>query len=204
MGDLCSAEDGGLWIAHGTKGVTLLKDGHLTEFGSEQGYLGAGGNFISNSKGHVWSYTTDALMRFDKGSWHVVYRSSPGHDIISHANFDSDGNLWAIIGSNLFVLPENGAHFVKAPNGPDGAMHVFPGGTGHLYVVAKRTKLHIYRRSGLSLTEEAKPVLAPIYTVLESRSGAVWMGSTLQGLYYISSDELAAAESEHRSPAFNT
>jgi signal transduction histidine kinase/ligand-binding sensor domain-containing protein len=201
LDDLFPAEGGGLWIARDTNGVTLLKDGHLAEFGSDKGYLGAGGNFISDTKGHVWSYTTDALMRFDKGSWHVVYQSSSGHDVISHANFDNDGNLWAIVGNKLFVLPEDGTNFIKAPNGPEGALHVFSGGTDHLYVLAKRTELHIYRRHGLSLTEEAKPVFAPIYTVLESRSGAVWMGSTLQGLYYISSDDLAAAESAHTSPS---
>jgi signal transduction histidine kinase/ligand-binding sensor domain-containing protein len=200
LDELYPAEGGGLWIAHDTKGVTLLKNGHLSDFGPDRGYLGTDSRFIRDNKGHVWSYTTAALMRFEKGSWQVIYRNSPGHDIVSHANFDNDGNLWAVIEHRLFVLPVDGSQFREAPGGPDGAWHVFAGASGRLYVVADKNELHIYRRNGLSLVEEAKPVSAPIYSVLESRNGSLWLGSTLEGLYYISSDDLAAAESDHTSP----
>lgn len=198
--ELYPAEGGGLWIAHEAKGVTLLKDGHLSDFGPDRGYQGSDGRFITDRKGHVWSYTTIALMQFDGGSWKVVYQSRPGRDVVSHANFDNDGNLWAVIERRLCVLPQGGSNFIEVPGGPEGAWHVFAGASGHLYVVAKRSELHIYRRNGLSLSEEAKPVSAPIFGVLEGRDGSIWLGSTLQGLFYLSGDDLAAAESNHASP----
>jgi signal transduction histidine kinase/ligand-binding sensor domain-containing protein len=200
LDQLYPAEGGGLWIAHGTTGVTLLKDGHLSHFGPERGYQGANGRFISDRKGHVWSYTTAALMRFDNGSWKLIYRNGPGRDVVAHANFDNDGNLWAVIEQRLCVLPADGSQFIKMPDGPDGAWHVFAGASGHLYVVANKNELHIYRRNGLTLMEEAKPLSASIFSVLEGRGGSIWLGSTLQGLYYISGGDLAGAESSHTSP----
>ena len=204
LDELFPAEGGGLWIAHDTTGVALLKNGHLSNFGPAQGYEGGKGRFIKDKQGHVWSYNTIALMRFENGVWKTIYRSSPGQDVIAHASFDDDGNLWAIIEHRLLVMPAGESKFKAVPGTPEGAWRVFAGASGHLYVVVNKTELHIYRRRGLDLAEEAKPMPVPIFCVLEGRNGSVWLGSTLQGLYYISAEDLAAAESSHAPPRFQS
>jgi signal transduction histidine kinase/ligand-binding sensor domain-containing protein len=192
------AEGGGLWIANSTAGATLLKDGHLSTFGPDQGYLGAHGHFLTDKNGHVWSCTTVACMKFTNGSWQVVYRNGPGHPI-THASFDSDGNLWAIIDQHILVLPAGGSHFLEVSGGPEGARHVFAGVSDHLFVATK-DELHFYRRNELKLTEVAKPISVPVFRALESRTGSIWLGSLLRGLYYISKEDLQAAEASHSSP----
>lgn len=199
LDELFPAEGGGLWIAYGSKGVTLLKDGHLRNFGLAQGYQGGHGHFMRDNSGHVWSYTFAALMRFEQGAWRVIYQESPGHAGIYDAHFDTDGNLWATIERRLCVRPANSSQFLAVPNGPAEAGFVFTGASGHVYVVNKEG-LHIYRRNGLSLVEEAKPIPLTLYVVVEGRGGSLWLGSQSQGLYYVSGDDLKTAEASHASP----
>lgn len=198
LGMLHPAEGGGLWIAS-DQGATLLQNGHLTHFTEPQGYAGVQGHFVTGPEGHVWSYTARALMRFAQGRWQVMFRSAPDQTLGSAA-FDEDGNLWAVLGRRLHVMPRGQARFAPVPGMDVQARRVFAA-DGHLCVTTADS-VRILRRDGTALTELAKPLPARVFAMQRGRDGSLWFGSSTQGLYYLAPGALAAAEAGRTVPAF--
>ncbi|MGN6481510.1 triple tyrosine motif-containing protein, partial [Luteibacter sp.] len=189
---------GGLWVAS-SGGITLVKDGHLTNFGKEQGYLGAHGHMFEGPGG-VWSYTSEAIMRFDKGTWQVVYQRDPDTGIIS-ASPDSDGNVWVVATKSVFVLPAGSStpRPVNIETKDLRLREIVIGASGRVYFSGK-TGMRIYRRHGLSL----EPMTALLETYVlhahEHADGSLWLTSSVDALHYISPAALATAEANHSVP----
>lgn len=197
LGDVEPAQGGGLWIAS-LDGVTLLKDGHLTNFGAGQGYEGARGDFITDPAGTVWSWTSEALMRFDAGRWQAVYRTTPEH-LVRQAAIDREGNIWALINRRLVVRSRDQSQFTEVDGAPDDARRVLIGRSDRIYVATSST-VSIFRHDGTRLLALALPVSARVYAMLESRDGSLWLGGVGQGLYFIAGEDLGAAETSRTSP----
>lgn len=199
LGHVFPAPDGGLWIA-GYGGATLLKDGHLSHFGPREGYEGALGVFFRDDEGRTWCFSRTGLLRFEGGAWKVDYRTPGKGQAISSAAFDGDGNLWAIMDRRLYVRAKGQSSFAEVPEVPGDSRRVFAGASGRIYV-ATPTSIGFFRRAGTRLSALAKPADVHVVNVLESRDGSLWMGSTTDGLYYLSGDALRTAESGRAVPA---
>lgn len=195
LGYMAGAEDGGLWFGSST-GVSLLKNGHLTSFGEKQGYLGTDGWFTRAPDGHIWSNTRKALMKFEAGAWHVVYRSPS--DVRMEHSVDADGNVWMLIRGRLNVLPA-GSKSLRDLN-LDLGLWSLTAGKGDLLYLVGPNNVHFFHREGTTLTEVAKPLDIKGLRLVEAADGAVWIASTADGISFIGRDEMDAAIRDGRAP----
>jgi signal transduction histidine kinase/ligand-binding sensor domain-containing protein len=192
LDNIFPAEGGGLWISNQTAGPTLLKDGHLTHFDSRRGYVGSEGVFLADPHGVVWAMSSNALLRFVGGSWHVIEATKLHHRLMSGA-FDASGNLWAVAHSELVVRPVGANAFVQVPNGPDDSARLFFGPSGHLYVLTTNG-VQIYRTDGTSITQIVQTIPIAAYAGMEDSNGSLWLASH-KAVQFASADNLRAAAS---------
>lgn len=198
LGYIFPAPDGGLWIA-GYDGATLLRNGHLAHFGSREGFEGALGVFFRDDEGRTWCFSRAGLLRFEGGAWKVDYRTTGKGQAISSAAFDGDGNLWAVMGRRLYVRAKGQQAFAEVPEASADSRRVFAGVSGRIYVTTP-TSIGFFQRSGTRLAALAKPADVHVVNLVEGKDGSLWMGSTTDGIYFLSRDALQAAESGHVAP----
>jgi signal transduction histidine kinase/ligand-binding sensor domain-containing protein len=197
------AEGGGLWLADSDHGPTLLKDGHLRQFGRAQGGMDTVRSFFSDPRGGVWAIGNDGLAQFRGSGWHMVERVVPGQPVRSGV-FDAGGTLWLVRGDAIRVRRPGAAVFADVAGGPERPRSIFAGRSGRLYVLTP-TAVHIYRGAGTALTEATAPLpVAAATFVQEDGEGALWVTSYRQGVIFVSPDALRVAESQHAQPVFET
>ncbi len=195
------AEGYGLWIANGAAGPTLLRDGHLTQFGEAQGYVGNSARFLSDPHGTVWSISDKAILFFKHGIWHVFQDDSRSDVRFQAGAFDESGNLWlAAAKRGLFVARRGFAPPVNVLNSVGDARRVTIGRSGRIYVTTADEGVHIFCSDNISLVEVAIPIPFFAASALEDRSGSLWFTSQSGNLYYTSPAALALAEKQHSVP----
>lgn len=195
------AQGGGLWIANDNAGPTLLRDGHLTHFGEQQGYVGRAGYFFTDPHGEVWSVSSDAIMVFANGAWHAIERAQQPDRMYITGAFDAAGNLWVTAShQRLRVRAAGSDAFVDVPESVEAARRVFIGPSGRLYVTTSQG-VHVYRAQGTRLSEVMLPIPFFVIAGVETRGGGLWLTSLSDGVYYASPEALAKAERDHAAPA---
>ena len=194
-----AAADDGLWLVNETHGPTLLKAGHLYDKGAAAGYVGTRGRMFRGPDGKAWAVTTDAVMSYDGQRWQVFARSA-NDSIFQDATFDSQGNLWVVRGKSLWVSRGAKPPLEHVRGAPEEVRRVAAGASGRLYL-RRRNDVAIYRDTGISVREVARPISGYANEAKESPTGALWVTSPTRGVLYISSNALAAAERDFAEPA---
>ncbi|WP_426687940.1 triple tyrosine motif-containing protein [Rhodanobacter ginsengiterrae] len=199
LGMLFPAEGGGLWIQNDTAGPTLLKDGHLFQFGEKQGYVGVGATFFEDPHGTVWAVSDTAVMYFRAGAWHADPHGPKGASAFSSGAVDAAGNVWvAATGQGMLVRPAGLTQWVNAHPGTR-YMRLYGGPSGRFYL-AERTGLSVYRTDGIKLVQVMPPIPLVVISAVETHSGALWLTSTDFVVHYISPQALRLAEQTHSVP----
>ncbi len=99
---LFAAPSGGLWVGYSSGGFSFLDKGRVTNYARETGTVRY---FAQDREGIVWAGTTGGLWRFDHSRWQrigVEWNAPAG--VVAEAGFDSQGILWALVGS--FLAPK--------------------------------------------------------------------------------------------------
>jgi signal transduction histidine kinase/ligand-binding sensor domain-containing protein len=202
LGRLFPAENGGLWIQNEDAGPTLLKDGHLIQFGAKDGVVGVRQDFFADPHGTVWAVSDGAVMYFKGDRWHVAMRAGVADGRFDVAAVDGDGNVWIAVRDKGLMVKPHGSNdlLLKAPGPGAGAQVLFIGPSGLLFYSTWKSGLHIYRRDGLKLAEVTLPIPFAIIAGLQSRSGGLWVVSKALALNYLSPQALALAEKDLAAP----
>lgn len=201
IGALFPAQGGGLWIAHEKGAPVLLEHGHLSYFGNAKGYEGTLGVFFSDSQGMVWARTHAAIMYFRQDAWHVFRRATSAADFFTGAAFDASDNLWmAEKNHGLLVKRAGSPEFTKVLDWGKGDALVTVGHSGRIYLQTQEYGCHIYREQNTTLVEVTAPIPGFVISVLETRSGGLWLTTEKGDAYYGSPADLALAEKNHATP----
>ncbi len=201
IGALFPAQGGGLWIAYEKGAPILLKDGHLVYFGETQGYAGTLGTFFADHQGTVWALTHAAIMYFKQGAWHVFDRAPSAADFFDGANFDANDNLWVTQKNHgLLVKRAGSTDLTEVLDWGSGGALVTIGHSGRIYLQTQEHGCHIYREQGTKLFEVTAPIPGFLISVLETRSGGLWLTTEKGGAYYSSPADLILAEKDHATP----
>ncbi|WP_176992709.1 sensor histidine kinase [Collimonas sp. OK242] len=111
---------GSLWFGYAGGGSSVWKDGHLRNFGLEEGMSTATVyDFAEDGADRVWAATSQGLRVFDGKRWHEPaqhYHAPEGSCTLLQ---DKDRSVWAQCESGAFRLPPQGQAFVQMP-GPVG------------------------------------------------------------------------------------
>ncbi|WP_110654633.1 sensor histidine kinase [Salinicola halimionae] len=114
VSSLLAIPDAGLWVGLRRGGISLIRDGGLTEYTPGAEFpSGAVYGLAQDHDGNVWAAANDGLARFDGNRWQLVSADwgFPGNN--ARAVFvDRDGTLWAASENHLFYLPRGNHRFI--------------------------------------------------------------------------------------------
>jgi signal transduction histidine kinase/ligand-binding sensor domain-containing protein len=100
---LLAAPDGGLWISYRPSGVSLLKGGHVINYGEAEGLSqGTVAQFAVDRAGSVWAVPRTAVARFNGDRWETV----AGEETVGNPYgvvIDPAGSVWIAGTKGLFV-----------------------------------------------------------------------------------------------------
>jgi len=108
---LLAASDGGLWIAYRPSGLSLLKGGHVTNYGAADGVPeDPVAQIIEGADGSVWAVARSALVHLRGKSWERV-ASAPAAGAFYGFAIDHAGTLWLAGMTGLSARRQGEAEF---------------------------------------------------------------------------------------------
>ena len=177
--------DGGLWVAYAFGGLSLIKDGRLTNYSESEG-MPSGSTYAiaKDGEGCMWAATTRGLMRLEGSHWNKVqsdWKFPENH--ATNLFSDNRGTLWVITEKKLMFLPRGARSFSQTSvsvkglpmmaQAPDGTLWLNNGG--------------VIRR--LSSTKEGwrldGPAIKATSWIVIDRNGALWTGNEDVGLLHV-------------------
>ncbi|WP_083941431.1 sensor histidine kinase [Salinicola socius] len=181
VSSLLSIPGGGLWVGLRRGGVSLIRDGELTDYGPGSGFpTGAVYGLAQDHDGDVWAAANDGLARFDGVRWHTVSTDwgFPGNN--ARAVFvDRNGTLWAASESRLFYLPRGSHRFLDADQPVGWVSQITQTRDGTLWIA----ELHPGRVRPILFSGEAPQPLDVVSAGLAAdRDGNLWIGTQGEGL----------------------
>ncbi|HZF30909.1 MAG TPA: two-component regulator propeller domain-containing protein [Gammaproteobacteria bacterium] len=122
---LLAASDGGLWIGFRPAGVSLLKGGHVTRYGLEDGLPnGTVQQLAEDRDGSIWAVARLGLARFSGQRWETV-AGEPKLVTPYGVVVDRAGTLWVGTVDGLLARPAGEGRFREL----DGRVYSDPGGS---------------------------------------------------------------------------
>lgn len=138
---LAMAPDGSLWVGWRIRGVTRIKDGEVTSYGT-QGPLhnGSTWSFAFEPDGTVWSAGIAGLSRFDGRQWETIGKEHGFGGAFANIIFlDQSGTLAAFSPQGAFLKAKSERRF----RGPVGAGNTYQppvqAADGRLFFMDERT-----------------------------------------------------------------
>jgi len=106
---------GGLWIGYQFGGASLLQNGRLVSYSVAQGLPGGVVlAFAQSAGGSVWAGTSRGLFHLSDGRWKLADSEGDGlSGYVERLQLDGQGSLWALGGSEVFVLRRGASRFVS-------------------------------------------------------------------------------------------
>ncbi|MAM56498.1 MAG: histidine kinase [Salinicola sp.] len=181
VSSLLAIPGGGLWVGLRRGGVSLIRDGELTDYGPGSGFpTGAVYGLAQDHDGDVWAAANDGLARFDGVRWHTVSTGwgFPGDN--ARAVFvDRDGTLWAASENRLFFLPRGSHRFLDADQPVGWVSQITQTRDGTLWIA----ELHPGRVRPILFSGDAPPFIDVVSAGLAAdRDGNLWIGTQGEGL----------------------
>ena len=104
--ELFAPRSGGLWVGYRFGGVSIIRDGLLTNFGAAAGLeAGSVTHFAQDAAGVLWATTTYGLKRFNGSLWQDVREElNLPSEYVRNLRVARDGSLWVVIGHDVMVL----------------------------------------------------------------------------------------------------
>ncbi|HEY8196905.1 MAG TPA: two-component regulator propeller domain-containing protein [Gemmatimonadales bacterium] len=112
---LLALPDTSLWIGHFTAGVTVIHQGKIVSYGTDDGLPGGAVTAIArDSSGTMWAATSRGLARLVGRRWEEMDTAAgyPG-GYTEPVFVDGSGSVWAAAGPEIYVLPRGAARFEK-------------------------------------------------------------------------------------------
>ena len=184
---LLGTPSGEVWIGYYAGGVSELKNGILTTYGSPQGLpTGWITSFARENDGTIWVAAGGGLGRYSAGHWQAVasdwnFRGHGAHWVM----FDPHGTLWVAGGETVQFL-RHGAHRFEDTGissgyesmlavAPDGAVWLGGRQLAPRPVTPAKSPAH---------HEPFWTTLDPVKRILFDQDGGLWATDALRGGFY--------------------
>jgi len=188
----------GLWIGWRLGGISLLRDGVVTNYGNEAGVSeGSWWGFDFDQQGHVWAAGVDGLLRFDGKKWHRIGIQDGFTARKASAVFvDKSGTVAAFSDQGLFLkaaerqvfAPPLGKTDVRQPPQQDSDGRIYFMEESSIRIINGLTR---YERADNAPIFKGKP--GQSQSMLVDRSGGLWY-ETLAGLHRTSASQPRSVE----------
>ena len=175
---LMAVPDGGLWIGYQRTGATLLKNGQITNYTTQEGFpVSRVRCFARDHEGTIWAGVVGGFTRFDGSRWQKVrmdwnYPSKSAWTLF----VDREGTLWATTGNGIMYLPKGEKKFrdTGISAGPVFAFTQAPDGS-FLYFDDNKNSLFAFRAPNDSRTDPLLQIKIPASSLVFDQHHALWI-----------------------------
>ena len=179
---LLAVPGNGLLIGWSFGGATLLRDGHVINYGEQHGYPpGTTYQFLADSTGQIWAATSSGLARFDGQRWQRVGADWNFANQRAIALFlDRDGTIGAFTDRTLMTLPKGATSFQPTGGKNTTRVPIVQSRDGTLYLSDTRgirsvASLADYDRMDRPWVVKATPQ-SDTTRITTDRDGSLWLG----------------------------
>lgn len=136
IASLFASPDGGLWVGYTYGGVSVIKDGAVTDYGASDGLPSRGVlAFARDRHGVIWiAAEQDGLARLDGGRWQPVGREWGFAGLAYTVFVDRAGTLWAGTATSVVSLAEGDRRFQLEADGLQRVRHLAEAEDGTLWM----------------------------------------------------------------------
>jgi signal transduction histidine kinase/ligand-binding sensor domain-containing protein len=184
---LLAARDGGLWIGYEYGGVSVLKNGSLTNFSDREGFpIGTVRDLTEDNSRNIWAAAVGGLARFDGNKWRSVREgwSFPGKSATA-LRVDRQGTLWVNAPKEgVFFLPNGKNHFLRADLPNDASWSFIGAQDGTLWLWNSEVLNHYSSAATFPGTSQEQTAFTS-NNIIVDRDGSLWMSSAQDGVFRV-------------------
>lgn len=176
---------GGLWVAYEAPGISFIRNGHVTNYRTNNGWPGGTAEFFEDRDGAVLAFAFPGVMKLVHGQWMRIDDGLTGENI-ADVTQDQAFNLWALDAEgNVLELAEGSRSFKKAGLKYPDAFRIKAIGRGYLFVFTRGSKIHRLRVTPGGAAEAGDPI--PLYgqQIAMDPHCNLWIGTPDQGIRFL-------------------
>lgn len=181
---LLAASDGGLWIGFRYGGVSVLKDGQLTNYGEREGLpAGRVRSLAKDDNGTIWAATAGGLARLEGVRWQRIGKqwNYPGES--AQAVFiDDKGTLWVATEESIVFLPKGANSFQATGERVEQVLQMAQSRDGSVWMAETTLAVRQVRLPGLDRRSLGPEVKVGSVGFLFDREDALWITSIGDGI----------------------
>ncbi len=177
---LFAVPDGGLWVGYWYGGVSFIKDGTVTDYGTAEGLPSrAVLAFARDRQGAVWiAAGQDGLARLEGSRWRTIGPDWGFADLAYTVFVDHAGTVWVGTPTSVAYLVEGGHQFQIAADGLQHVRQIAEASDGTPWMAETG---HGVRRVPLTGTSNAA-VLVGSQAITFDNQGSLWITSLGTGI----------------------
>lgn len=181
---LLTLPNGDLWIGFASGGISLLRNGHATNFTTHEGLPSAAvRGLVQDREGTMWAATSGGLARLEGNRWKEVGKEWNFSGKIASAVFlDRQGTLWAATEDTLVFLPAGTKMFQPTGTRVGLVLHIAQAASGKLWMAETTRSVRPVPLSDQRQPHDETEIEVGSAAILFASDGALWITSLGDGL----------------------
>jgi streptogramin lyase len=203
VSSLLALPNGDLWIGFRLGGVSLLRNGNVTNYTTRNGVPeGLVWGFAQDREGTLWVATNSALARLEGNRWKNVGKdwSFPGKSALT-IFLDRQGILWVATENALVFLPPGARRFQPTGIQVGQVTKIVQAASGKLWMAETTRSVRPIPLSDKRRPSDDTEVLVGSQGILFDKDGALWITSLGDGLRRAPAPELLGGRIKEFSTA---
>src|SRR5262249_53315219 len=192
VGSLLALPNGDLWIGFGAGGISLLRNGHVTNYTTSDGVPGGGvWSLAQDQAGTTWAATGSGLARLEDNRWKEVGKDWNFPGKLAHALLlDRQGTLWVSTEDTVLYLPHGARRFQPTNIKVGEVSQIAQAASGKLWLAETSRSVRPLPLSDKRLPPDDTEVQVGSKGILFDNDGALWITSLGDGLRRASAPEM--------------
>jgi signal transduction histidine kinase/ligand-binding sensor domain-containing protein len=200
---LLALPNGDLWIGFRSGRISLLRNGHATNYAAREGVQNAAVNsFAQDRQGAIWATTDLGLTRLQGNQWKDVGRdwNFPGQ-LARAIYLDRQGTLWVATEETLVFLPSGARRFQPTGIKVGHVTQITQAASGKLWMAETTRSVRPLPLSDKRLPADNTEIQVGSESILIDNDGALWIASFGDGLRRAPAPELLKGKIKEFSTA---
>ena len=200
---LLALPNGDLWIGFRPGAISLLQNGHATNYTTREGVPATGvWSLAQDREGTTWAATNNGLMRLEGNRWREVGKDWNFPTGLAHAVFlDPQGTLWVSTEDTLVFLPPGARRFQPTGIRVGQVVQIAHAANGKLWMAEVTRSVRPIPLSDQQQPPDQTEVRVGSTGILFDNDGAFWISSIGDGLRRAPAPELLKGRIEEFSTA---
>jgi signal transduction histidine kinase/ligand-binding sensor domain-containing protein len=203
---LLALPNGDLWIGFQSGGISLLRNGHATNYTSRDGVPNTTiESFARDREGTMWAATDLGLTRLKDNRWEELGRgwNFPGE--LAHAIYlDHQGTLWAATEDTLVFLPPGAKRFRPTGIRVGQVTQIRQAVSGKLWMAETTRSVRPVPLSNKPKSPDETEIQVGSLGILFDNEGALWITTAGDGLRRVPSPDLMRGKVKEFSNAIES